>query len=64
MPQPKYVITMCACTIIGGKFSTDSHTVRSVDKLIHVDVYLRGCPPKPEAIIIQLIILFEEHLNT
>nr|AID67439.1 27 kDa subunit of NADH-ubiquinone oxidoreductase [Prasinococcus sp. CCMP1194] len=52
MPNPKYVIAMGACTITGGMFSTDSYsTVRGVDKLIPVDIYLPGCPPKPEAII-------------
>lgn len=52
MPDPKYVIAMGACTITGGMFSTDSYsTVRGVDKLIPVDVYLPGCPPKPEAIV-------------
>ncbi|KAG9438619.1 hypothetical protein H6P81_021442 [Aristolochia fimbriata] len=52
MPEPKYVIAMGACTITGGMFSTDSYsTVRGVDKLIPVDVYLPGCPPKPEAIM-------------
>lgn len=52
MPEPKYVIAMGACTITGGMFSTDSYsTVRGVDKFIPVDVYLPGCPPKPEAII-------------
>nr|YP_010310938.1 NADH-plastoquinone oxidoreductase subunit K [Bolbitis laxireticulata]UNA61870.1 NADH-plastoquinone oxidoreductase subunit K [Bolbitis laxireticulata] len=52
MPDPKYVIAMGACTITGGMFSTDSYsTVRGVDKLIPVDIYLPGCPPKPEAII-------------
>jgi len=52
MPEPKYVIAMGACTITGGMFSTDSYsTVRGVDKLLPVDVYLPGCPPKPEAII-------------
>nr|YP_009501647.1 NADH-plastoquinone oxidoreductase subunit K [Passiflora vitifolia]YP_009942021.1 NADH-plastoquinone oxidoreductase subunit K [Passiflora miniata]AXB38293.1 NADH-plastoquinone oxidoreductase subunit K [Passiflora vitifolia]QNR05940.1 NdhK [Passiflora miniata]QOC71105.1 NADH-plastoquinone oxidoreductase subunit K [Passiflora miniata] len=52
MPEPKYVIAMGACTITGGMFSTDSYsTVRGVDKLIPVDAYLPGCPPKPEAVI-------------
>nr|YP_010145554.1 NADH-plastoquinone oxidoreductase subunit K [Coniogramme intermedia]QQO79404.1 NADH-plastoquinone oxidoreductase subunit K [Coniogramme intermedia] len=52
MPEPKYVIAMGACTITGGMSSTDSYsTVRGVDKLIPVDIYLPGCPPKPEAII-------------
>ncbi|KAL5053351.1 hypothetical protein RYX36_034033 [Vicia faba] len=52
MPEPKYVIAMGACTITGGMFSTDSYsTVRGMDKLIPMDVYLSGCPPKPEAVI-------------
>nr|YP_010901652.1 NADH-plastoquinone oxidoreductase subunit K [Barbella flagellifera]WIL07871.1 NADH-plastoquinone oxidoreductase subunit K [Barbella flagellifera] len=56
MPEPKYVIAMGACTITGGMSSTDSYsTVRGVDKLIPVDIYLPGCPPKPEAIIDAII---------
>jgi NAD(P)H-quinone oxidoreductase subunit K len=56
MPEPKYVIAMGACTITGGMFSTDSYTtVRGVDKLIPVDVYLPGCPPRPEAIFDAII---------
>lgn len=51
MPEPKYVIAMGACTITGGMFSADSTTaVRGVDKLTPVDLYLPGCPPRPEAI--------------
>jgi NAD(P)H-quinone oxidoreductase subunit K len=56
MPDPKYVIAMGACTITGGMFSSDSTTaVRGVDKLIPVDVYIPGCPPRPEAIIDAII---------
>ncbi len=56
MAEPKYVIAMGACTITGGMFSTDSiTTVRGVDKLIPVDVYLPGCPPRPEAIMDAII---------
>ena len=56
MPEPKYVIAMGACTITGGMFSADSTTaVRGVDKLIPVDLYLPGCPPRPEAIFDSVI---------
>ncbi|MGF1524748.1 MAG: NADH-quinone oxidoreductase subunit NuoB [Leptolyngbyaceae cyanobacterium] len=56
MPEPKYVIAMGACTITGGMFSADSPTaVRGVDKLIPVDVYIPGCPPRAEAVIDGLI---------
>ncbi|KAL9165017.1 hypothetical protein ABFS82_06G143300 [Erythranthe guttata] len=59
MPEPKYVIAMGACTITGGMFSTDSYsTVRGVDKLIHVDVYLPGCPVHAIPIIIYYFLLF------
>ncbi len=64
MPDPKYVIAMGACTITGGMFSVDSPTaVRGVDKLIPVDVYLPGCPPRPEAIIDAIIKLRKKIAN-
>lgn len=64
MPDPKYVIAMGACTITGGMFSSDSTTaVRGVDKLIPVDVYIPGCPPRPEAIFDAIIKLRKKISN-
>lgn len=64
MPDPKYVIAMGACTVTGGMFSVDSTTaVRGVDKLIPVDVYIPGCPPRPEAIIDAIIKLRKKISN-
>jgi NAD(P)H-quinone oxidoreductase subunit K len=64
MPDPKYVIAMGACTITGGMFSVDSPSaVRGVDKLIPVDVYLPGCPPRPEAIFDAIIKLRKKISN-
>ncbi|MGV2829000.1 photosynthetic/respiratory NAD(P)H-quinone oxidoreductase subunit K [Myxosarcina sp. GI1(2024)] len=64
MADPKYVIAMGACTITGGMFSSDSTTaVRGVDKLIPVDVYIPGCPPRPEAIFDAIIKLRKKVAN-
>ena len=64
MPDPKYVIAMGACTITGGMISADSTTaVRGVDKLIPVDLYLPGCPPRPEAIFDAVIKLRKKVAN-
>ncbi|KAK4356091.1 hypothetical protein RND71_025062 [Anisodus tanguticus] len=52
MHTPKYVIAMGASIIIGKMFSIDCYSiVGGVDKLIPVDIYFPGCPPKPEAVI-------------
>jgi len=57
MPEPKYVIAMGACAICGGHFRDGYNVLRGIDLYLPVDVYIPGCPPRPEALLEGLITL-------
>ena len=51
MPEPKYVLAMGACAISGGPFKNGYNVVPGIDKYLPVDVYVPGCPPRPEGLL-------------
>ena len=66
MPSPKWVIAMGNCAISGGPFAFEGqyNIIEGIDKLIPVDVYVPGCPPRPEALLEALMKLEEKITGT
>lgn len=63
MPEPKYVVAMGSCAISGGPFAGSYNVVDGADTFLPVDVYVPGCPPRPEALFHGLLELRRKVLN-
>jgi NADH-quinone oxidoreductase subunit B len=64
MPEPKFVIAMGACATSGGPFFYNTYSVvKGADHVIPVDVYVAGCPPRPEALASCLNIPYKKKLK-
>lgn len=63
MPEPKYVIAMGSCAIAGGPFADSYSVAPGIREVLPVDVYIPGCPPRPEALIDGMLKLRERIMH-